>query len=88
MSKIIYCIFLKKYSESLDTPCYPGKLGERIYKNISKIAWEQWKNKQTILINENKLNLMYPSDRKKLEVAMENFLFNSQCCNKKYNQLN
>lgn len=78
MSKIIYCIFLKKYAESLDSPCYPGELGSRIYKYISKIAWEKWKKKQIILINENKLNLMYLADRKKLEEEMESFLFNSK----------
>lgn len=82
MSKIIYCKFLKKYTESLDFPCYPGKLGQRIYKYISKIAWKQWKDKQTIFINENKLNMMYLSDRKKIEKEMENFLFNSKFHNK------
>lgn len=82
MSKIIYCVFLKKDAEGLDFPCYPGKLGQLIYNNISKIAWEQWKNKQTIYINENKLNPMFLSDRKKIEKAMKNFLFHSKISNK------
>lgn len=76
MSKIIYCTFLKKYAIGLDSPCYPGKLGQRIYNTISKIAWERWKNRQTMLINENKLNMMLFSDRKKLETEMKIFLFN------------
>lgn len=82
MPKTIYCTFLKQYAERLDNPCYPGKLGQRIYKHISKIAWEQWKKQQTILINEKKLNLMCSSDRKILEIEMENFLFHSEFYNK------
>lgn len=78
MSKIIYCVFLKEYAESLETPCYPGELGNRIYKHISKKAWKTWQNKQTILINEKKLNLMRTSDLKTLEQAMINFLFHAQ----------
>ncbi|URJ26525.1 oxidative damage protection protein [Blochmannia endosymbiont of Camponotus modoc] len=75
MSKIIYCVFLKKYAAGLDAPCYPGALGRYIYEHISKIAWMQWQNKQTILINENKLNMMNISDRTILEKEMKIFLF-------------
>ncbi|WP_159714426.1 oxidative damage protection protein [Blochmannia endosymbiont of Camponotus nipponensis] len=75
MSKIIYCVFLKKKSEGLDAPCYPGALGKYIYEHISKTAWMQWQNKQTILINENKLNMMNITDRMMLEKEMKTFLF-------------
>ncbi|URJ32925.1 oxidative damage protection protein [Candidatus Blochmannia vicinus] len=75
MSKIIYCVFLKKYAEGLDAPCYPGSLGKYIYEHVSKDAWLKWKNKQIILINENKLNMMNISDRAILEREMQFFLF-------------
>lgn len=75
MTRIIYCAFLKQYTEGLDCPCYPGQLGKIIYKNISKKAWEMWKNKQTILINENHLNMLNKSDQSILELEMKNFLF-------------
>lgn len=75
MTRIIYCLFLKKYDEGLDFQCYPGKLGKIIYENISKKAWEQWKKQQTILINENKLNMLKTHDQKTLEVKMQSFLF-------------
>lgn len=74
-NRIIYCLFLKKYAKGLDHICYPGKLGKRIYNNISQEAWEKWIKKQTILINENKLNLMQISDRTILEQEMKKFLF-------------
>lgn len=75
MARIIYCIFLKQYSEGLDFQCYPGQLGIMIYEKISKKAWEKWKIQQTILINENKLNMLNESDRIILEAKMKRFLF-------------
>lgn len=74
MKRIIYCLFLKKNTEGLDFQCYPGKLGKIIYENISKKAWEQWKEKQTILINEKKLNMLNKSDQTILETEMKRFL--------------
>lgn len=74
MTKIIYCIYLKKYAEGLKYPCYPGKLGEYIYKNISQEAWNKWQNVQTILINENKLNMLCAKDRSIIEKKMKKFL--------------
>ncbi|MDW2062527.1 oxidative damage protection protein, partial [Vibrio sp. Vb1076] len=48
---------------------------KRIFDNISKEAWAQWQHKQTMLINEKKLNMMDPEHRKLLETEMVNFLF-------------
>ncbi|MDI5454456.1 oxidative damage protection protein, partial [Salmonella enterica subsp. enterica serovar Cerro] len=42
--------------EGQDFQLYPGELGKRIYNEISKDAWAQWQHKQTMLINEKKLN--------------------------------
>lgn len=78
MNRIVHCLFLNKKSEGLDFQCYPGSLGKMIYKNISKIAWEQWKKKQTILINEKKLNMLNKSDQIFLERKMIDFLFKKQ----------
>lgn len=83
MPRIIYCVFLKKYAEGLDDPCYPGLLGKYICEHISKDAWKQWKNKEIILINENKLNMMNISDRRILEREMKFFLFGKDFLDKK-----
>ncbi len=55
--------------------CTPGELGKRIYNEISKEARAQWQHKQTMLINEKKLNMMNAEHRKLLEQEMVNFLF-------------
>ncbi|AWK14680.1 oxidative damage protection protein [Candidatus Fukatsuia symbiotica] len=78
MSKIIYCTFLKEEAERQDFQIYPGEIGERIYNEISKQAWAQWINKQTMLINEKKLSMMNLADRQLLEKEMCNFLFEGQ----------
>ncbi|MFH0257419.1 oxidative damage protection protein [Vibrio rumoiensis] len=75
MSRTVNCVFLKKEAEGLDFQLYPGELGKRIFDNISKEAWGQWQHKQTMLINEKKLNMMDPEHRKLLETKMVSFLF-------------
>ncbi|WP_115719928.1 oxidative damage protection protein [Gallaecimonas mangrovi] len=75
MSRTVFCAHLKKEAEGLDFQLYPGELGKRIFDNISKEAWAAWQKKQTMLINEKKLNMMDPEHRKFLEGAMTDFLF-------------
>ncbi|PJC85981.1 oxidative damage protection protein [Vibrio sp. HA2012] len=75
MSRIVFCTRLQKEAEGLDFQLYPGELGKRIFDNISKEAWAEWQGKQTMLINEKKLNMMEPEHRKLLEQEMEKFLF-------------
>jgi Fe-S cluster biosynthesis and repair protein YggX len=71
----VFCHKLQREEEALPAPPYPGKLGQRIYQNISKPAWQMWQQRQTMFINEYRLNLAEPEARKMLEQEMENFLF-------------
>ena len=75
MTRMVNCIKLGKEAEGLDRPPYPGPLGEKIYEHVSKEAWQQWMGHQTILINENRINVIDPEGRKFLEQEMEKFLF-------------
>lgn len=77
MTRIIYCTFLKKKTEGQKFQTYPGKLGKLIFNNISQEAWMQWQNKQTIIVNEKKLNMSIINDRKIIEQEMINFLFHN-----------
>ncbi|ORT52088.1 iron transporter [Vibrio sp. qd031] len=78
MSRTVFCARLKQDAEGLDFQLYPGDLGKRIFDNISKQAWGEWQSKQTMLINEKKLNMMDPEHRKLLEGEMVKFLFEGQ----------
>lgn len=71
----VFCQKLNKEGEGLPKQPYPGDLGQRIFDNISKEAWRMWLTQQTILINENRLNLLDDSAQQYLEGEMQKFLF-------------
>lgn len=75
MPRTVQCTYLKKEAEGLDFAPYPGELGKRIYDSISKEAFELWKRHQTMLVNENRLNLADARARQYLARQMEQFLF-------------
>ena len=75
MTRMIFCKKLQKMAEGLESPPYPGKLGQEIFESISAEAWQDWINHQTMVINENRLNLLDASAREKLLVEMKKFLF-------------
>ena len=75
MARIVFCTYLEKEAPGLDFQTLPGEMGKKVFENISKEAWGQWMAKQTMLINEKKLNLMDPEDRALLEKTMTDFLF-------------
>jgi Fe-S cluster biosynthesis and repair protein YggX len=75
MSRTVNCARLGREAEGLDFPPYPGELGQRIFDEISKEAWQQWLAHQTMLINENRISPMDPDARKFLVEQMQKFLF-------------
>jgi len=72
---MVKCIKLGREAEGLDFPPYPGELGKRIFANVSKEAWQQWLRQQTMLVNENRLNLADPRARQYLAEQTERFFF-------------
>jgi Fe-S cluster biosynthesis and repair protein YggX len=75
MARTVNCIKLGKEAEGLDFPPYPGELGKRIYENVSKEAWAAWLKHQTMLLNENRLNLADARARQYLARQMEKHFF-------------
>ena len=77
MSRTVNCVILKTEAEGLDYAPYPGELGQRIYDNVSKEAWQRWLEHQTMLINENRLTPIEPEARQFLATEMEKFFLGS-----------
>ncbi len=75
MARMVKCVKLGREAEGLDLPPYPGELGKRIWENVSKEAWQGWIKHQTMLINENRLNLADSRARKYLAEQMEKHFF-------------
>ena len=75
MARTVHCIKLGREAEGLDFPPYPGELGKKLYESVSKEAWAHWQRHQTMLINENRLNLADAKARKYLAEQMEKHFF-------------
>ncbi|MCP1727927.1 Fe-S cluster biosynthesis and repair protein YggX [Natronospira proteinivora] len=82
MTRKVHCVLLGTEAEGLDRPPYPGELGKKLYENVSKAAWQQWLNHQTMLINEYRLSPIEPGARKFLEEEMEKFFFSKEAVDK------
>lgn len=75
MTRMVQCVRLGREAEGLDTPPYPGELGQRIFEHVSREAWQQWLAHQTMLINEHRITPVDPQARRFLEGEMERFFF-------------
>ena len=75
MTRMVKCVKLGIEAEGLAAPPYPGELGQKIFDNVSKQAWQEWMQRQTMLINEYRLNVVDPKAREFLEQEMEKFFF-------------
>ena len=72
---MVQCVKLGREAEGLDFPPYPGELGKRIFEKVSREAWADWIKHQTMLVNENRLNLSDIKARKYLAEQMEAHFF-------------
>jgi Fe-S cluster biosynthesis and repair protein YggX len=75
MARLVHCIKLGTEAEGLDFPPYPGPLGKRLWEEVSKQAWAEWMKQQTMLVNENRLNLADARSRQYLARQMEKHFF-------------
>lgn len=75
MSRTIFCTFLQREAEGQDFQLYPANWENASITRSPKKPRAQWQHKQTMLINEKKLNMMNAEHRKLLEQEMVNFLF-------------
>lgn len=75
---MVDCVKMGEKLEGLDFAPFPGELGEKIFESVSKEAWKQWLNQQTILINEYRLSSLDPKARTFLQEEMQKFLFDDE----------
>ena len=53
----------------------PWRLGQKLWQQVSKQAWADWLKHQTMLVNENRLNLADARARQYLARQMDNHFF-------------
>ena len=76
MSRTVHCRKYQEELEGLEDAPLPGPKGQEIFDTVSKKAWLEWQDLQTMLINEKHLNLRDPDARKYLTEQRERFLNN------------
>ncbi len=76
MTRTVNCAFLNREAEGLDSPPYPGEIGQRIFENISREAWQQWLERSVMIINEYQLNSADLAHQELIEKHLLGFLFN------------
>lgn len=68
-------MMLGKNAPGLEEVPYPGKLGERIFINISAQAWQTWLERLVLIVNEYQLNSAEPKSIETIEEHMRGYLF-------------
>ena len=53
--RTVQCVKFQKELPGLDTPPWPGELGQRIYENVSAQAWKLWEDRMKMILNEYRL---------------------------------
>ena len=74
MTRMVMCRKYKQELPGLDRLPYPGPKGQEVFNEVSRKAWDEWQKHQTMLINERRLNMMDPEDRRFIQQEMDKFL--------------
>ncbi len=77
VTRQVLCRKYQKELPGLVMPPFPGPRGQKIFEQVSQQAWQEWLRHQTMLINENHLNVMESSTQTFLAEQLEKFLDNA-----------
>jgi Fe-S cluster biosynthesis and repair protein YggX len=72
---IVHCAKLGKDLPGLDETPFDHPLGQRIYDNVSKQAWDMWKEHLKMIINEFRLNPATMEAQEMILKQMEAYFF-------------
>ena len=75
MTRTVHCVVLGREAPGLDSPPVPGAIGERIYRDVSREAWEGWLVRQQMIINEEQLVTAEPAAYERLVEHMRGYFF-------------
>jgi Fe-S cluster biosynthesis and repair protein YggX len=74
--RTVFCVKLQKELPGLDETPFDGHpLGKRIYDNVSKEAWNGWKEHLKMMMNEYRLNLGTKESQEFVIKQMEEYFF-------------
>ncbi len=77
MPHMVFCAKYKQELEGLPEPPFDSELGQKVYKTISLKAWNEWIERQKMLLNEYRLQPWTPSAQEFLVEQMNDFFYGS-----------
>jgi Fe-S cluster biosynthesis and repair protein YggX len=75
MAHMVKCVKLGQEAEGLDEPPFDSPLGQKIYENVSKQAWNQWQEHMKMLLNEYRLQPWKKEHQDFIVQQMEAYFF-------------
>ena len=73
--RTVNCVKFQKELPGLDSPPWPGELGQRIYDNVSAQAWKLWEDRMKMILNEYRLMPWQKEAQELIAKQMEDFFF-------------
>jgi Fe-S cluster biosynthesis and repair protein YggX len=73
--RTVHCVKLQKDLPGLETPPWPGALGQRIFENVSAQAWKMWEERQKMILNEYRLMPWQKEAQELIAKQLEEFFF-------------
>jgi Fe-S cluster biosynthesis and repair protein YggX len=71
----VFCVKFQKELPGLDSPPWPGELGQRIFDGVSAQAWKLWEERMKMILNEYRLMPWQKEAQDLVAKHMEDFFF-------------
>lgn len=68
------CVKCGQQREGLPGPPFGGDLAREVHAKVCKPCWSEWISRQTMIINEYRLNVVDPEAQEALLKEMKQFL--------------
>jgi Fe-S cluster biosynthesis and repair protein YggX len=73
--RTVHCVKLQRQLPGLDTPPWPGELGQRVFEKVSADGWRQWEDRMKMILNEYRLMPFQKEAQELVARHMEEFFF-------------
>lgn len=73
--RTVMCVKFQQELAGLDTPPWPGEVGQRIFEKVSAQAWKLWEERQKMILNEYRLMPWQKEGQELILKHMEDFFF-------------
>ena len=73
--RTVFCVKFQKELPGLDSPPWPGAIGQRLFEQVSAQAWKLWEERQKMILNEYRLMPWQKEAQEIIARHMEDFFF-------------